>query len=112
MPTLPQVILLENHAGLPEVILPGARIHVSDGWRRDERVIDRLRLVHADLVKRFGPDRGLIDPTGLLGVDTSTTQTGEIRSARQVTQSPPIGRMLARQTPKRAKRQPTRTYRD
>lgn len=97
-------------ADLPSTIEPGTRIHVSDRWPRNDAVIDRLRLHHARLIKQFGPDRGLIDPTGLLGVETSTTQTGDIRAMRQITDSPPIGKNLEgnRRTAEPRKQQPTR----
>lgn len=97
MGTLPQVIRLAAstdpmESDIPAHIQPGARIHVSDRWPRDESVINYLRVIHARLVKAHG--HGLVDPTGLLGVESSTTQTPDTIAARQVTDGVPVGANL------------------
>lgn len=82
-------------------------IHVirTDRWRYDVRTIDALRRLAALVT--------LVDPCGLLGVETSTTQTGEIRAARVITDGTTIGKdptgAYRRPMPRRAQ-QPTRTH--
>jgi len=83
-------------------------IHVirTDRWQYDEHTIEALRKL-ATLV-------ALIDPTGLLGDQTSGIPP-ELRAKRTITDSPPIGSNLRgsggrNQPAARHKPQPTRRY--
>lgn len=88
----PKVILLDagtKVADLPADPTPGTRIHVTSRWSYNEVVVGRLRLIHHQLKQRYGA--GLVDPTGVLGVETSTTQTLDVIARRTYTDAVPVG---------------------
>lgn len=108
--TDPRIHRLAPGVPLPEMFAPGDRIHIATGHSPSASTIERLRLVHAQLVKTHG--HGLIDPTGLLGVETSTTQTRDTIAARTYTDSIAVGANMPGTYQKRdklpRKPQPTR----
>jgi hypothetical protein len=79
------------------------RIMKTDRWQYNENMIDELRQLAALCT--------VIDPAGLLGVQTSTVHTPEMIAKRTITDPTPIGANLAGAHQKQQsarKRQPTR----
>lgn len=101
-PAPPTFLVVVEPADVPIAVASDTRVHVADGWPHNELIIDKLRILHT----RFG----LVDPCGILGVETSTTQTPAVRAKRVITDAPPIGNNLRsnREAPPKRKPQPTR----
>lgn len=112
MDSTPQVLRLASGVELPSLIEPGTRLHVADHYSPSATIIERLRLIHHHLLKEFGI--GLVDPTGLLGVESSTTQTPDVIAKRVITEGSPVGANLAARegATKRRARQPVRAFND
>lgn len=53
------VWVIESREVRADIIEPGARIHRSDRWVYDQRIVGALAALHTRI--------GLVDPTGLLG---------------------------------------------
>lgn len=101
----PPFLIVVRLTDVPTRLPRGTRIHVTSCWPRNETIINQLRVLHAR--------HGLVDPTGLLGVETSTTQTVEVRKTRVVTDSVPVGaglRSYQKQPAAKRAPQPTRRY--
>ncbi len=109
----PHIIVLgvdTRPSDIPEVARPGTRIVRTDRWSYNERTIERLRQLHAGLLKTHSA--GLVDPTGLLGIESSGIPPEDL-AKRTITEGPPIGTKLTggyRAPAKLHAAQPTRTH--